>query len=203
MKLSLNALFPILLLLTSSHSLYINPYISHSFDFPHIPFHIALPHIHTPERCVEPYALVPNEFKITQTFPPLKFQGYNAIRFRFSTMLTEGQYGTLFSSAPDCSQLLLHDERGKAYMLVSYSIRPFVSYSQSFRNSWAHGQNEGGITIKVTGSYLRNVNETNTLQLLCTPRIVQRLQVQQALQFRNIHGEDINFKEYRRMVLRL
>ena len=180
--------------LTHAHSLLPpSPYIAHSFTFPHIPYHLALRHIHAPEHCVEPYALVPPHFHIVQTSPPQKLNAYHTVCFRFTSVLGPGRhYGTMFTTSPDCSQLLLMDPRGTPYMLVSYSVRAYVP-----RMTWAF---EGGHTLMVTGTYLRVPGE---LELMLTRRLVTREAVQRHIQVHRSASEDKNLKQYRHAVLRL
>jgi hypothetical protein len=168
------------------------PYITHSFTFPHIPYHCALRHIHTPEQCIEPYALLPPHFRITETSAPRRLSSYHAVDFRFTTALNKAHhFGTMFSSSPESSQLLLMDATGTAYMLVSYSVRAYVP-----RMTWAF---EGGHTLLVTGTYLRSPGE---LELMLTRRLVTRDGVQKCIQMHRSACEDRNFRTYRHLVLR-
>ena len=182
----------LLLLSTQVHGLIKPPYISHSFTFPHIPYHLALRHIHTPEQCIEPYALLPPEFQIVETFPPKCLSTYKSVEFRFTTAMGPGRhYGTMFSRSPECSQLLLMDPKGTPYMLVSYSVRAYAP-----RMTWAFG---GGHTLMVTGTYLRVPGE---LELMLTRRSVTREAVQQHIQVHRSASEDKNLKQYRHAVLK-
>ena len=183
--------------LATAHTFNSNPYIVHSFTFPHIPYYRALRHIHTPEQCVEVYAVLPPGFSIIQTFAPQKFNTYNAIGFRFTTTMcgrTESHSAALFSSTPDSSQLLLIDSTGAPYMLVSYSIRVYVPQHKSFSSF------DGGHTLLVTGSYLKQPSE---LESIYTRRMVAKESVQSAIQSHRSSCEDKNLKTYRQMVLRL
>ena len=167
-------------------------YITHSFTFPHIPYHCALRHIHTPEQCVEPYALLPPDFRITETSAPRRLSAYDTVDFRFTTALTQApHHGTMFSCSPECSQLLLMDAQGTAYMLVSYSVRAYVP-----RATVAF---EGGHTLLVTGSYLRIPGE---LERMFAQRLVTREMVQTRIQVHRSACEDRNLKLYRHRVLR-
>ena len=184
-----------LLFLTATRAL--NTYIVHSFTFPHIPYHRALRHIHTPEQCIEVYAVLPPGFCITQTFAPEQFSTYNAIGFRFTTTMcarTESHYAALFSSNPDCSQLLLIDSKGIPYMLVSYSVRAY------FPQHVSSASFEGGHTLLVTGSYLKPPSE---LESIYTRRMVAKESVQNAIQAHRSACEDKNLKSYRHRVLKL
>jgi len=182
----------LLLLPTQAPCLLQPPYITHSFTFPHIPYHLGLRHIHTPEQCVEPYALIPPDFRITQTYPPQCLNAYRAVGFRFTTVLGKGQhYGTMFSCSPECSQLLLMDPTGTPYMLVSYSVRAYVPRATS--------SFEGGHTLVVTGSYLRVPDE---LELLLTRRLVTKEVVQGCIQVHKSACEDKNLKIYRHGVMK-
>ena len=168
------------------------PYITHSFTFPHIPYHCGLRHIHTPERCVEPYALLPPEFCITATSAPRRVSTYDTVDFRFTTALSQTpHHGTMFTCSPECSQLLLMDARGAAYMLVSYSVRAYVPR--------ATVPFEGGHTLVITGTYLRTPSE---LELLLTQRLVRKEVVQSCIQVHRSASEDRNLKMYRHQVLR-
>jgi len=190
-------LYFLLTILPTVHTFNTPPYIVHSFTFPHIPYHRALRHIHTPEHCVEVYAVLPPGFKIIQTFKPQNFNSYNAILFRFTTLACstrEQHYATLFSSSPEWSQLLLMDATNTPYMLVSYSVR---AYSPPHKSASTF---EGGHTLLVTGSYLKLPTE---LESLCTRRIVERKSVQTAIQSHRSACEDKNLKEYRHRVLKL
>ena len=181
-----------LFLLFTSTSALQPPYITHSFTFPHIPYHCGLRHIHTPEHCVEPYALLPPHFRITDTSAPRRLNSYHAIDFRFTpAMHKTPHHGTMFSFTPECSQLLLMDATGTAYMLVSYSVRAYVP-----RMTWAF---EGGHTLLVTGSYLRCPGE---LELMLTRRLVTRESVHNSIQRHRSVWEDRNLKIYRHLVLR-
>ncbi len=180
------------------------PYISHSFNFPHTPYHTALPHIHTPERCIEPYAIVPQGFQITRTFAPVRYQGYTAIGFSYSTILGGEYSATMFASQPDCSQILFMDDGRRPYLLVTYSVKPFISYSQACRNEVRSGNNEGGSTLRITGSYLK-ASSSNVLWTLCALRAVEKIHAQHAIQFRPswVGNEDPHLKQYRQMVLKI
>jgi len=169
------------------------PYITHSFTFPHVPYHLALRHIHTPEQCIEPYALVPPQFNIEQTSPPRRMDAYHTVDFRFTSVLGPGRhYGTIFSSAPHCSQILLMDPTGTPYMLVSYSVRAYVP-----RGTVAF---EGGHTLLVTGSYLRTPGD---LERMLTQRLVTRDTVQKCILVHRNPFEDKNLKQYRHAVLKI
>jgi hypothetical protein len=187
---------PLLLLLfllpAQTNGLASSPYITHTFTFPHIPYHLALRHIHTPEQCIEPYALLPPHFNIVQTSPPQRLSMYNTVGFRFTTVLGQGRhYGTMFSCSPECSQLLLMDPTGTPYMLVSYSVRAYVP-----RMTWAF---EGGHTLMVTGTYLRVPGE---LELMLTRRLVTREAIQKRIQMHRSACEDRNLKLYRHWILK-
>jgi hypothetical protein len=183
----------LLLLSTQVHGLIKPPYIFHSFTFPHIPYHLALRHIHTPEQCIEPYALLPPEFQIVETFPPKCLSTYKSVEFRFTTAMGPGRhYGTMFSRSPECSQLLLMDPKGTPYMLVSYSVRAYVP-----RMTWAF---EGGHTLLVTGSYLQTPKE---LELILTQRSVTKETVHKCMHVLKSACEDRNLKLYRQQVLKL
>jgi hypothetical protein len=67
------------------------PYVTHSFTFPHIPYRTGMRHIHTPEQCVETYAVLPPGFRITRTDPPQKHGAYHTIAFRFNTAINCGK----------------------------------------------------------------------------------------------------------------
>jgi hypothetical protein len=184
----------LLLLATAANAL--SPYIVHTFTFPHIPYHRGLKHIHTPEQCIEAYAVLPPGFEIVQTHPPQRLRAYHTIGFRFKTILCgreERHHATLFTSSPDTSQLLLMDEEGVPYMLVCYSVRAYVpprTTSAPF---------EGGHTLLVTGSYLRTPTE---LEVLCTRRPVERHVVLNAIQSHHRDTyEDAYLKAYRHRVL--
>ena len=169
-----------------------SPYIAHTFTFPHIPYHVALRHIHTPEQCVEPYALLPPDFHIVQTSPPQRMDAYTTVTFRFTSVMGRGRfYGTMFASAPDCSQLLLLDPTCTPFMLVTYSVRAYVPR--------ATVPFEGGHTLLVTGSYLRPPNE---LERMLTQRMVTRDSVQKHIQVHRSACEDGNLKLYRHLVLK-
>jgi hypothetical protein len=182
----------LLLIPAQTNGLAPSPYITHTFTFPHIPYHLALRHIHTPEHCIEPYALLPPHFNIVQTSPPQRLSVYNTVGFRFTTVLGRGRhYGTMFSCSPECSQLLLMDPTGTPYMLVSYSVRAYVP-----RMTWAF---EGGHTLMVTGTYLRVPGE---LELMLTRRLVTREAVQKRIQMHRSACEDRNLKLYRHWILK-
>ena len=190
-------LFFILTILPTVQTFNTHPYIIHSFTFPHIPYHRALRHIHTPEHCVEVYAFLPPGFQIIQTSTPLNFNTYNAIEFRFTTIMCskkEQHRAALFSSSPECSQLLLMDSTGTPYMLVSYSVRAYSPQHVSASSF------EGGHSLLVTGSYLKSPTE---LESLCTQRMVERQSVQTAIQSHRSACEDKNLKAYRLRVLKL
>jgi hypothetical protein len=181
----------LLLLLFTLTSAFQPHYVTHSFTFPHIPYHYALRHIHTPEHCVEPYALLPPDFRITDTSAPRRLNSYHSVDFRFTTSFHKAHHhGTMFSSSPECSQLLLMDATGAAYMLVSYSVRAYVP-----RMTWAF---EGGHTLLVTGSYLRSPGE---LELMLTRRLVTKEAVHNSIQRHRCAYEDRNLKMYRRLVM--
>ena len=179
---------PLLLLFPVLTSALLSPlYITHSFTFPHIPYHCAVRHIHTPEQCIEPYALLPPDFKIVQTSPPQRLNAYHAVGFEFTTVLcARRHHAALFSSSPDCAQLLLMDPAGTPYMLVSYSVRAYVPRSTS--------SFEGGHTLLVTGTYLRTPTE---LELLLTRREVKKQAVQNSIQAHRSPCEDRNLRMYR------
>jgi hypothetical protein len=131
-------------------------------------------------------------FRITDTSAPRRLNSYQAIDFRFTTAMHKTpHHGTMFSFTPECSQLLLMDATGTAYMLVSYSVRAYVP-----RMTWAF---EGGHTLLVTGSYLRCPGE---LELMLTRRLVTRESVHNSIQRHRSVWEDRNLKIYRHLVLR-
>jgi len=175
-----------------------HPYIVHSFTFPHIPFHRGVRHIHTPERCVEAYAVLPPGFEIVRTHPPERIQAYHAVGFRFRTILCgrkDLHHGALFSSSADASQLLLMDAERVPYMLVTYSVRAYTPPRVTTAPF------EGGHTLLVTGSYLRTPSE---LEALCTRRPVERQTVLNAIQSHHrVADEDAHLRAYRHRVLHL
>ena len=84
------------------------------------------------------------------------------------------------------------DAKGTPYMLVSYSVRAYVPrYSSSF---------EGGHTLMVTGSYLRQPTE---LEALLTRREVTKHEVQNSIQVHRDPFQDRNLKMYRHYVLKI
>ena len=172
-------------------------YITHSFTFPHIPYHNALRHIHTPERCVEVYGILPPCFEIVKTSPPQRINTYNAVSFRFTTIMCapkERHHAVLFSSSPDASQLLLMDTTGTPYMLVSYSVRVYLPQHTT------SAPFEGGHTLMITGSHLRTPSE---LETLCSQRVVDRQAIQNAIQIHKDTHEDRHLRAYRHNVLRV
>ena len=82
-------------------------HVHHVLTFPHVPLH----HIHTPEA----YALVEPGFKVLETSRPRKVGEYNLLEFRH----TQGQ-GTLYSSQPDTSHLLLFGP--KPYLFATLQV---------------------------------------------------------------------------------
>ena len=135
-------------------------------------------------------------FEIVRTHPPERIQAYNAVGFRYRTVLCgrkELHHGALFSSSPDASQLLLMDAESVPYMLVTYSVR---TYTPPRTTSAPY---EGGHTLLVTGSYLRTPTE---LEVLCTRRPVERHVVLNAIQSHHRDTyEDAYLKAYRHRVL--
>ena len=172
-------------------------YISHSFTFPHIPYHNGLRHIHTPEQCIEVYGILPPKFVIVKTHAPQRINAYNAVGFSFTTIMcahNERHHAEFFSSSPESSQLLLMDTEGTPYLLVSYSVRAY------FPQHATSSPFEGGHSLMVTGSYLRTPTE---LETLCSRRIVDRQAVQNAIQTHREVCEDKHLRAYRHNVLRM
>ena len=190
-KQPLTKMIPLQLMATLYQAFTPPPYIVRQYTFPHIPYHIGLKHIHSPDKCVEPYALVPPDFKIVQTFAPHSIQDYNAIGFCFTTALSARRYGTMFSSSAHCSHLLLMDGADRPCLLVTYSVKPYVPrYTIPF---------EGGHTLLITGSYFRMESD---LFAMGTARLVDKAEVQRAIQLHRQSGiEDKNLVTYRRRVL--
>jgi hypothetical protein len=175
---------PLLFLLCAS------PYIRHSLDFPHVPYDVALRHIHTPEQCVDVYGMVPPGFRILQTITPMRMDTYDVVQFTFTTVLGGVRHASLFSSEADSSQILFFNASLKPSLLASLSVKP-------------HGT--GGHRLLVTGSYLREPD--SALERLLTRRAVSKKAIHDAVQlgYRGSVGkpEDPNLKEYRRRVLSL
>jgi hypothetical protein len=173
------------------------PYVTHSFTFPHIPYHAALRHIHTPEKCVEVYAVLPPGFRITRTEPPQRLGNYHSIAFRFNTAIhnrRQTHHGVMFSSSPDCSQLLFMDTTGTAYMLVSYSVRAYCPPRASSASY------EGGHKLQITGTFLR---PSTLIEAICTRRKVDAQKVQNAIQSHRPENEDRHLRAYRQRILKL
>ena len=173
------------------------PYITHSFTFPHIPYHTGLKHIHTPEKCVEAYAVLPPGFRITRTDPPQILGVYHTIAFRFNTAIHDRKqthHGVMFSSDAHSSQLLFMDAEGTPYMLVTYSIRAYVPPRLSSTSY------EGGHKLMITGTFLR---PSTLIEDICTRRMVDAQKVQSTIQSHRPENEDRHLRAYRQRVLKL
>ena len=187
----------ILLLLLPIAKAMSTPYITHSFTFPHIPYHTGMRHIHTPEQCVETYAVLPPGFRITRTDPPQILGAYHTIAFRFNTAINCGKtphHGVMFSSDPNTSQLLFMNTTGTPYMLVSYSIR---AYCPPRLSSMPY---EGGHRLLITGTFLR---QSTLLEDICIKRKVDAQKVQSAIQSHRPENEDKHLKAYRQRIMKL
>lgn len=100
-------------------------YISHSFQFPAIPYSAGMYHIHSPAFFMEAHGFALPGFKIIETHAPKTTGDYVTTEFRYSTYFGK-QSARLFSSHLNTSHVLLMDPDGVPCLLGKLTLEKFA-----------------------------------------------------------------------------
>lgn len=99
-----------------------------TFEFPSIPYTMAIRHIHSPEHISETHRLGAPFFSLDSVEAPEASGGRSSVRFNCSTLVTKNMRVRMFSSRPSESNLLFF-RQGVALYGVKFTVVPTRAFT--------------------------------------------------------------------------
>jgi hypothetical protein len=101
----------------------VEAYVSHTFQFTHVPMRVGVQHIHSPEYFLAAHSICAHVLGVESTNPPVRVGEYHVVALRLRTFFGPVE-ARVFSRDRNSSEFLLLDGDGGATVLGRLSISP-------------------------------------------------------------------------------